>query len=174
MTPIGVKLRRIRNLYVLIVHAPRSRRKVLARRVARRSWPTPKPGDVLRAGRRRVIVTSVEKTVERRGDVVEHATLVFTRATARKRTRRRETATNVVRMPTDDGSIVAQFIRYHVLVRVFDGDADAWLAHLRARGDESDVRFVRWIRSRLRRDPGLLVSIRKMVDATPFWRAAEA
>jgi hypothetical protein len=121
-----------------------------------------------------VLVTSVEKVVERRGDVIEHATLVFTRAMSRKRRRRRETATNVVRMPTGDGSIVAQFIRYHVLVRVFDGDADAWLAHLRASGDESDVRFVRWIRSRLRRDPGLLVSIRKMVDATPFWRAAEA
>jgi hypothetical protein len=35
------------------------------------------------------------------------------------------------------------------------------------------VRFVRWIRSRLRRDPALIVSIRRMVDATPFWRASQ-
>ena len=70
--------------------------------------------------------------------------------------------------------MIGQFIRYHVLVRVFDGDADAWLAQLRARGVDDpdlggDVRFVHWIRSRLRRDPGLLTAIRRMVDATPFW-----
>jgi len=75
-------------------------------------------------------------------------------------------------MPHGDSSVVAQFLRYHVLVRVYDGDADAWLADLGARGDDGgDARFVRWIRSRLRRDPRLLVSIRKMVAATPFWRA---
>jgi hypothetical protein len=62
-----------------------------------------------------------------------------------------------------------------VLVRVYDGDPDAWLAQLRERGDDrGDERFVRWIRSRLRRDPSLLSSIRQMVDATPFWRAARA
>lgn len=117
---------------------------------------------------------SVEVRIERGVDVVEHVTLVFTRALSRRRSRRRETALNVVRMPTGDGSIVAEFIRYHVLVRVFGGDPDAWLAHLRAVGDDGDLRFVRWIRSRLRRDPALLTSIRKMVDATPFWWAAEA
>jgi hypothetical protein len=41
-------------------------------------------------------------------------------------------------------------------------------------GDDGDVRFVRWIRSRLRQDPALIVSIRRMVDATPFWRAAQS
>jgi hypothetical protein len=82
---------------------------------------------------------------------------------------------NVVTLPRGDHSIVAQFIRYHVLIRVFDGDPDAWLARLAERGgDEGDVRFARWIRSRLRRDPTLLASIRRMVEATPFWRAAEA
>jgi len=85
------------------------------------------------------------------------------------------TATNVVRIPQGEISVVAQFIRYHVLVRVFDGDPDAWLAELEEHGgDEADVRFARWIRSRLRQDPTLLPSIRRMVDATPFWRAAEA
>lgn len=118
---------------------------------------------------------SVAMRVERHDDRIEHVTEVFTRAMPRRRTRRAETATNVVRMPTGDGSVVAEFLRYHVLVRVFGGDPDAWLAHLRERGgDDGDVRFVRWIRSRLRQDPTLLASIRKMVDATPFWRVAEA
>jgi hypothetical protein len=78
-------------------------------------------------------------------------------------------------MPAADGSVVAEFLRFHVLVRVYDGDPDAWLAELRERGDEgADVRFVRWIRARLRKDPTLLGEIRRMVDATPFWRAADA
>lgn len=76
----------------------------------------------------------------------------------------------------DDETVVAQFLRYHVLIRVFHGDPDAWLAHLRERGEEADgdERFARWIRSRMREDPNLIASIRRMVDATPFWRAAEA
>ncbi len=78
-------------------------------------------------------------------------------------------------LPAGDHSVVAQFIRYHVLIRVYDGDADAWLARLREQGgDEGDVRFVRWIRSRVRKDPALMLTIRRMVDATPFWRAAGA
>jgi len=92
-----------------------------------------------------------------------------------KSSRFRHLSENVVAMPPDDDLVVAQFIRYHVLVRVFNGDPDAWLAQLRAQGGgKGDVRFVHWIRSRLRRDPMLLQSIRKMVDATPFWHAAEA
>ena len=78
-------------------------------------------------------------------------------------------------LPTGDHSVIAQFIRYHVLIRVYDGDADAWFARLREHGgDEGDERFVRWIRSRMRKDPALMMEIRRMVDATPFWRAAGA
>jgi hypothetical protein len=57
---------------------------------------------------------------------------------------------------------------------VYGGDPDAWLAQLRERGaeDAGDIRFVHWIRSRLRHDPTLIYAIRRMVDATPFWRAA--
>ena len=81
----------------------------------------------------------------------------------------------VVRMPNGENSVVAQFIRYHVLICVYDGDPDAWLARLREHGgDEGDVRFVRWIRSRVRKDPSFMLAIRRMVDATPFWRAAGA
>jgi len=175
VTRKGVKLLQIRNLYVLVIFAPGSRRRILRRRTVRRPWPPIEPGSVLRAGRKRVRVLSVAMRVERHDDRIEHVTEVFTRAMSRKRTRRAETATNVVRMPTGDGSVVAEFLRYHVLVRVFDGDPDAWLSQLRERGgDGGDVRFVRWIRSRLRQDPTLLASIRKMVEATPFWRVAEA
>ncbi|HVG25951.1 MAG TPA: hypothetical protein VND45_17470 [Thermoanaerobaculia bacterium] len=160
-----------------MVFVPGSRKGILARHVARRPWAPIARGDELRAARKTVRVTGVEMHLERRGDIVEHRTEIFTRAVVRKRPRKvpAERVQNVIRMPTGDGSVVAEFIRYHVLVRVFDGDADAWLAHLRASGDPGgDLRFVRWIRSRLRQEPRLIISIRAMVDATPFWRAAEA
>jgi hypothetical protein len=82
------------------------------------------------------------------------------------RRRKRKPRTNVVPMPRADGTPLTDFLRYHVLVRVFDGDVDAWLAQL---DDEGDVRFARRVRTRLRKDPSLLVAIRRMVDATPFW-----
>ncbi len=125
-------------------------------------------GDELRVARRRVRIRSITHRVEG----ASHITEVFTRAAGRKRVTR---ATNVVQMPLGNGSVVAEFLRFHVLVRVYDGDPDAWLAQLRERGEDSaDVRFVRWIRSRLRQDPSLLGEIRRMVNATPFWRAAQA
>jgi hypothetical protein len=82
------------------------------------------------------------------------------------RHRRRKRPSNVVPMPRAGGTPLTDFLRYHVLVRVFDGDVDAWLAQL---DDEGDVRFARRVRTRLREDPSLLVAIRRMVDATPFW-----
>lgn len=152
MTRIGVKTRKNRNSYVLVVHLPGTSRTLTRRRTNDKIAA----GDVLRAGRQELRVTRVERRDDAR---VIH---VFT-------------ASNVVPIPIGDESVVAEFIRYHVLVRVFDGDPDAWLAHLeRHGGDDGDVRFARWIRSRLRQDPALLPSIRRMVDATPFWRAAEA
>lgn len=140
--------------------------------MARRPWMPPVIGEVLFVARKRVRVTAFAVRVEHRDDDVEHVIDVYTRLLPRKRVRRAYPAANVVAMPSADESVVEQFLRYHVLVRVFDGDPDAWLVHLRERGsDGGDVRFVRWIRSRLRRDPALLASIRKMVDETPFWSA---
>jgi hypothetical protein len=176
LTLIGVKLREIRNLYVLVVFAPRSRRSIFVRRVSRRPWPLPRTGDLVCVTKQKLRVTSFAARIERRGDDVEHITEIFTRAIAQKRTRTPiEPASNVVRMPVGDGSVIAEFIRYHVLVRVFHGDPDAWLAHLLANGDAGgDLRFVRRLRSRLRQEPALIITIRRMVDATPFWRVAEA
>ena len=175
MTRIGVKLREIRNLYVLEVFRPGSRRHLFERHVSRKPWPSVAAGTIIRARRTRLRVTSVGARVERKRDQIEHIVEIYTRELPRRRARRAEPASNVVRMPTGDGSVVAEFLRYHVLVRVYDGDPDAWLAHLRRSGDSGgDIRFARWIRSRLRQDPSLLAAIRKMVDATPFWRVAEA
>lgn len=136
----------------------------MARARSRRPWEPFARGDELRIDGECVRVSCVRRRVQRHGDVIENITHVFTRHVP-----------NVFAMPAADPSVVAEFIRYHVLVRVFDGDADAWLAHLRARGgDEGDLHFVHCIRARLRKDPALLASIRRMVDATPFWHAAEA
>ncbi|HEY0157778.1 MAG TPA: hypothetical protein VGF28_10875 [Thermoanaerobaculia bacterium] len=159
---------------MLLIYAPDRVAEVVRRRVSRREHPELQPGDVVRAARQRLRVASVSRRVELLDDgTIENITDVFTTIG-----RRRAAATaNVVQMPTGDDSMVAQFIRYHVLVRVFEGDPDAWVAHLTAGGeaaDGGDLRFARWIRSRLRQDPALLGSIRRMVDATPFWRAAEA
>lgn len=155
MTRIGVKLRRISNLYVLNVLGMRY--------VSRRPWAPVRGGDVLIHGRRRVRVSEVRTRVERHGDVIEHITEVRTREP------RAAGRSNVVRMPSGDASVVAQFIRFHVLVRVYGGDPDAWLA---AHPDEADVRFLRWMRTRLRSDPQMLAAIREMVGMTKFWEVA--
>jgi hypothetical protein len=149
---------------VLVVLAPGSRRRVLQRRISRRPWRGIEPGSTLRIGRAKLRVTQVEQSIERRGDDIEHVTSITTRA-VRKRARRRPPS-NVVPMPRADGTPLTDFLRYHVLVRVFDGDVDAWLAQL---DDEGDVRFARRVRTRLRKDPSLLIAIRRMVDTTPFW-----
>lgn len=167
----------MRNLYVIVVFAPRSRKRVLRRKTTRRPHGEIRVGNVLRVQGRTLRVHEVARRVEQGEGVVEHVTEVFTRNAAAGRARKPVVPDNVLRMPAPDGSVVAEFLRYHVLVRVFDGDPDAWLATLRQGGDggdDGDVRFVRWIRSRLRQDPGLILTIRRMVDATPFWRVAHS
>ena len=174
MERIGVKTHRIRNLYVLVVYRPGSRRKIATRRQSRRPFAV-EAGAVVRIGSRKLRILAVERHLERRDGVIEHVTDAYTETVPRRRGRRSAIAPNVVAMPAGDHSVVAEFLRYHVLVRVFGGDPDAMLAHLREHGGrDGDVRFVRWIRTRLRHDPALLATIRRMVDATPFWRAAEA
>ena len=162
---------------MIVVFAPRSRKRVLRRKASRRPHAEIHVGNVLRIEGRMLRVREVARRVEHGDGVVEHVTEVFTRFAAPRRPRKPPLPDNVLRMPAPDGSIVAEFLRYHVLVRVFDGDPDAWLAALRQSGDagdDGDVRFVRWIRSRLRQDPALILSIRRMVDATPFWRVAHS
>jgi hypothetical protein len=108
-------------------------------------------------------VRDVETRIERRGDVIEHVTEVITREARPRR------AENVVRMPSADPSLLAQSIRCHVHRPVYGGDPEAWLA---AHPDEADVRFLRWMRTRLRSDPEMLAVIREMVGTTKFWDVA--
>jgi hypothetical protein len=177
LTPIGVKTRQQRNLYVLIVYAPGSRRRVLLRRIARRPWAPFDLGQRLKIRGRKgtYAVVGIRDERERRGDMIEHVTHLSTRLIRprRKRRVRRALPDNVITMPAARGAIVADFLRYHVLVRVYAGDADAWIAHLETHRDDADgdLRFARALRARLRHDPPLLHAIRAMVDATPFWRA---
>ena len=161
MTRIRVKKQKIRNLYVLVVLEPDSETSVLLRRESHKPFAPIERGAIVHANLR---AQEIVRSRERREGAIIHTTRVFT-----------QRMENVVAMPVGDDSMVTQFIRFHVLVRVFDGDADRWLEHLRAHGDDGgDVRFARWIRAQLRQDPALMNEIRRMVDATPFWRAAEA
>jgi hypothetical protein len=133
------------------------------------------PGQMIRVtGRReRLRVTRVRTDVERHGDFVEHRMHVETTLVRPRRRRRNAMPDNVVPMPLGRDAVVTDFLRYHVLVRVYEGDADAWIRRLQSRGDDrdGDLRFARRLRARLRDDPSLLDSIRNMVDATPFWKA---
>jgi hypothetical protein len=83
------------------------------------------------------------------------------------------TGETVVPMPVGESLLIADFLRYHVLIRVFHGDPDAWLESLRDRPDDAgvrgDIRFARWIRSRVRRDPRFLEVVGRMVAKTELW-----
>lgn len=79
---------------------------------------------------------------------------------------------NVVSMPAGARSPIEDYLRYQVLVRVFDGDPDRWIEELKRRPGpefESDMRFARWIRTCLRRDPTLIALIREAVERAPIW-----
>lgn len=120
--------------------------------------------------RKRLRVIAVTNVIEERAGVIEHRLEV----TAIGK-RMRELPSNVIAMPLGDDSVIADFLRYHVLMRTYDGDPDAWLERLEAGGgEEADVRFARRVRSRLRSEPELLAAIRRMVDTTPFWDLASS
>ncbi|MBV9494411.1 MAG: hypothetical protein JOZ54_09190, partial [Acidobacteria bacterium] len=137
-----------------------SRKKIFARFAARRPWFPPKPGDVVIARRKKMRVLAVASFVEERENAIEHR-LEVTIAARRAPKRNRELPPNVIAMPLGDDSVVATFLRYHVLMRTYGGDPDAWLARMEAGdADEGDVRFARWIRARLRNEPELLAAIR--------------
>jgi hypothetical protein len=72
---------------------------------------------------------------------------------------------------TPPGAPMTDFLRYHVLVRVFDGRAEDWLLLLdeTSRGDTEDARFLRWLGARLSSDPQLLDDIRHTVDSSGLW-----
>ena len=160
MTPIGVDSS---DFFVLAVYAPGSRSRIRRLFESRRPWREIKRDDVLSIGRERLRVVDVEVQITRLASRVTHRANVLTEVVRDP---------NVVPMPLGEPSIVADFLRCHVLVRVFGGDPEAWLHALRERSNDDvsggDVRFIRRIRARLRYDPMLLTAIRRMVDTTPL------
>jgi hypothetical protein len=66
---------------------------------------------------------------------------------------------------------LTDFLRYHVLIRVFDGNAFRWLHLLQqtGRADGEDARFLAWLHNRLSADPQLLDQIRQTVNASGLW-----
>lgn len=63
---------------------------------------------------------------------------------------------------------MTEFLRYLVLIRVFDGDIDGWL-HIVGDSEGDDAAFLRWLKDRCRNEPTLLEEIRARVDATGVW-----
>lgn len=70
---------------------------------------------------------------------------------------------------------LTDFLRYHVLVRVFQGDVGEWLSVLRStdRDDSDDARFLRWLHQKIRSEPYLLDRIRETVDSSGLWPGEE-
>lgn len=66
---------------------------------------------------------------------------------------------------------LTDYLRYHTLVRVFNGNISLWLHVLRntSRDDTADARFLRWLQERCEVEPNLLEKIRERVDATGVW-----
>ena len=63
--------------------------------------------------------------------------------------------------------VVTTLVRYFILVRVFDGDADAWLYFLRgekAAWARDDREFLLWLKAEISSDPDSWNRIRLAVD----------
>ena len=156
------------TVYVLLVYQPGSRSAVRSRRVSARPWAGIRRGRAIGDRRRRLRVVGLRRTTTSRRGLIEHVLHAYTRFDGLQRSVFRK----VVALPAANPSTTGDFLRYQVLVRVFDGDADRWLDHLRRQGDfpDEDIRFVRWIRGRLRREPELMDDIRRMVEHVPLWQ----
>jgi hypothetical protein len=61
-------------------------------------------------------------------------------------------------------SLVASFARVHILLSVFDGDIDAWLAMIGSSGTEEEVKndapFLMALKRRLVQEPHLIEDLR--------------
>jgi hypothetical protein len=66
---------------------------------------------------------------------------------------------------------MTDFLRYHTLVRVFNGNIALWLHILRntSRDDTDDARFLRWLEKRCASEPNLMERIRETVDSCGLW-----
>jgi hypothetical protein len=63
---------------------------------------------------------------------------------------------------------MTDFLRYHVLFRVFDGDITRWRGAIDASRHE-DLFFLDWLAERTAEEPELLAELREIVDASGLW-----
>jgi hypothetical protein len=70
----------------------------------------------------------------------------------------------------DDARLAGEFVGYHILIHVFDGDVDKWIQWLRDKGSDDqiihDYPFAVWVRSPLKEDSQLLDRVKGMVSRT--------
>jgi len=67
------------------------------------------------------------------------------------------------------GAVAANFARMQVLLTLFDGDPDKWLALIEggegSAEDDADVPFLVVMKQRIAEDPGFLADMRRIIDA---------
>jgi hypothetical protein len=72
--------------------------------------------------------------------------------------------------PREGELLIDDLLRYHVLMRVFDGDVSRWLEFLESDASAeqvaTDAEFVASLSGQLCRDPSLLERIRELVDTS--------
>ena len=71
------------------------------------------------------------------------------------------------------GVWITDLVRYHVLIRVFGGDVDAWIAFA-GQGNVADLEFLWWLKRRLTADASLLPRIAEVVDHSGIWPIRDA
>jgi len=73
-------------------------------------------------------------------------------------------------MDQEEINLKADFARYHIFIKVFDGSIDKWKEFFEKKGSmeqvTDDYQFVLWLEKELKKDSGLLGRIRTMVDLT--------
>jgi hypothetical protein len=70
----------------------------------------------------------------------------------------------------NDQRLVGDFIGYHILIHVFDGDADRWMQWLRTEGSDEqiihDYPVAAWVKSQQETDPEFIERLRRLVENT--------
>lgn len=70
----------------------------------------------------------------------------------------------------DKEEIAADFIRHHILIKLFNADIDAYETYLRQKGTDeqivSDFPFLVWLKESVKKDPDLMNRIKRMVEDT--------
>jgi hypothetical protein len=65
---------------------------------------------------------------------------------------------------------VADFIGYHILIKLFNGDIDAYETYLRQKGTDEqiigDFPFLVWLKDSVKKDPDLMNRIKRLVEET--------